>query len=88
MLINCNATEKRNIETIQNYLMIKNISLNQINENLGTLVKLFSRSRDEDGTGVYIAFVSPAEASHMKVPISASCVRQTSRDIKLGHNDE
>lgn len=37
---------------------------------------------------MYIAFVSPAEASHMKVPISASCVQQTSRDIKLGHNDE
>lgn len=50
MLINCKATEKRNIELIQNYLVTKNISLNQINENLVTQVKLFSRSRDEDGT--------------------------------------
>lgn len=34
------------------------------------------------------AFVSSAEASHMKVPVAASCVQRTSTDIKLGHNDE
>lgn len=37
---------------------------------------------------MHVAFVSPAEASQMRVPIAASCVQQTSRDIKLGHNDE
>lgn len=37
---------------------------------------------------MHVAFVSLAEASHMKVPIAASCVQQSSRDIKLGHNDE
>lgn len=50
VLINCKATEKRNIELIQNYLVTKNISLNQISENLLTQVKPFSRRSDEDGT--------------------------------------
>lgn len=88
VLINCKATEKRNIEPIQNYLVTKNIPLNHIGEKLLTQVKPFSRSRDEGGTWVHVTFVSPAEPSHTKVPIAASCVQQTSGDIKLGHNDE
>lgn len=36
---------------------------------------------------MHVAFVSSAEALHMKVPVAASCVQQTSIDIKLGHND-
>lgn len=50
VLISCKATEKRNVEPIQNYLVTKNISLNQITENLLTQVKRFSRNRDEEGT--------------------------------------
>lgn len=88
VLINCKATEKRNMEPIQNYLVTKSISLIQLSENLLSQVKQFSRSRDEDGAWVHVAFVSPAEASQMRVPIATSCVQQTSRDIKLGHNDE
>lgn len=49
VLINCKATEKRNMEPIQNYLVTKSISLIQLNENLLSQVKQFSRSRDEDG---------------------------------------
>lgn len=49
VLINCKATEKRNTEPRQNYLVTKSISLIQISENLLSQVKQFSRSRDEDG---------------------------------------
>lgn len=51
VLINCKATEKRNRQRIQKWLLAKNCSLNQITENALRQVKPFSRcSFEESGT--------------------------------------
>lgn len=69
--------------------MAKNSSLNQFNwEHTQSSEAIFKVQRDENRTWVHVAFVSSAEASHVKVPIAASCVQQTGIDIKLGDNDE
>lgn len=69
--------------------MPKNSPRNQFNWEYAQPSEAISKVQgDENGTRALLAFVSSAGAQHVRVPVAASCIQRTGRDIKLGHNDE